>query len=84
MEILHAMLGHSKFRLREDSENYKYSPLVIRDSKNDFKAQKIIKRLKLFDGTEKDINKGETGRVLEHYISPDKDVIQTLKEKTFN
>lgn len=84
IEILHEMFGNAKLRYSEDNEKYNYSPLVIRDSKNNFKPQKLIKRIKLFDNTEKYINKGETGRVLEHYISENRDVIQTLKQMTFN
>lgn len=84
MIILHEILGHAKLRYNENSEKNKFSPLIIRDNKYDFKPQKLIKRIKLFDDTEKDINKGETGRVLEHYISENRDIIQILKEKTFN
>ena len=84
LEILHEVLGHGKLRYWEDSENFKSSPLSVRDSKNYFKPKKLIKRIKLFDNTEKDVNKGETGRVIEYYISENPEVIQTLKEKTFN
>ena len=84
MEILHEALGHGKLRYCEDLENYKLSPMIVRDSKNFFKPKKLIKRIKLFDNTEKDINQGETGRVIEYYISANPEVIQTLKEKTFN
>ena len=43
-----------------------------------------MRRIKLFDDNEIKINKGETGRVLEHYISEDNEVIQNLKRKSLN
>jgi hypothetical protein len=60
------------------------SPLALRDSKNDFKLQKLIKKVKLDFSHEIVVNKGETGRVLEHYISEDKNFILLLKKKSFN
>ena len=82
MEILHEILGHGKLRYEQEKEDVNYSPLAVRDSKNNFKIQKIIKKVRLFDDTEKEINRGETGRVLEHYISENPDVIQILKKKS--
>ena len=81
IEILHEILGHGKLRYGGEKEEDNYSPLAVRDSKNNFKIQKIIKKVKLFDNTEKEINRGETGRVLEHYISENPDVIQSLKRR---
>ena len=81
MEVLHEAMSHGKLRLNNKNDN---SPLVIRDSKYDFKAQKLIKKIKLDFTNEIKVNKGETGRVLEHYISEDKSVIQILKERTKN
>ena len=87
IEILHEILGHAKIRYRKDIEedrNYDYSPLVVRMSKYDFKPIKIMRRIKLFDNSEIKINKGETGRVLEYYISEDPEVIQMLKRRSLN
>ena len=81
MEILHEMLSHGKLRYINKNDN---SPLVIRDSKYDFKVQKLIKKIKLGFTNEIMVNKGETGRVLEHYISEDRNVIQKLKKRTIN
>ena len=52
------------------------------DSKNNFQIQKIIKKLRLINEIEIEINEGEAGRLLEHYISENTDVIQFLKKKT--
>ena len=87
MEILYKILGHAKTRYRKDIEedrNYDYSPLVVRMSKYDFKPIKIMRRIKLFDNSEIKINQGETGRVLEYYISEDPEVIQMLKRRSLN
>ena len=87
MEILYKILGHAKIRYRKDIEedrNYDYSPLVVRMSKYDFKPIKIMRRIKLFDNSEIKINQGETGRVLEYYISEDPEVIQVLKRRSLN
>ena len=86
MEILHELFGHEKIRYKRDiseDDNYNYSPLVVRDSKNDFYPQRLIKKIKLFDEII-EINKGETGRVLEHYISKDPEIIRNLKRKNYN
>ena len=82
IEILHEVLGHGKLRYGIGKEEDNYSPLAVRDSKNNFQIQKIIKKVRLFNDIEAEINKGETGRVLEHYISENTDVIQILKKKT--
>lgn len=81
MEILHEILGHSKIRYNKEFDS---SPLVLRDSKNNFKSQKLMRKIKLDFNKEITINKGETGRVLEYYISDDKNLIQTLKKKSYN
>ena len=81
MIILHEMLGHAKLRYMQGIDS---SPLALRDSKNDFKLQKLIKKVKLDFSHEIVVNKGETGRVLEHYISEDKNFILLLKKKSFN
>lgn len=81
MIILHEMLGHAKLRYMQEIDS---SPLALRDSKNDFKLQKLIKKVKLDFSHEIVVNKGETGRVLEHYISEDKNFILLLKKKSFN
>ena len=41
MEIIHELLGHAKLRYSKEVE---FSPLVLRDSKSDFKIQKLIKK----------------------------------------
>ena len=81
MEILHEMLGHAKLRLNKDFEK---SPLVLRDSKYDFKVQKLMKKVKLDFTDEILVNQGESGRVLELYISENKNAIRKLKERTRN
>ena len=81
MEILHEISSHGKLRFNNNNDN---SPLVIRDSKYDFKVQKLFKKIKLDFTKEIKVNKGESGRVLEHYISEDKNVIHKLKERTIN
>ena len=81
MEILHEILGHAKLRLNKDLEK---SPLVLRDSKYDFKVQKLMKKVKLDFGEEILVNQGESGRVLELYISENKNAIRKLKERTRN
>ena len=80
MEILHEVLGHGKLRYGIGVEEDNYSPLAVRDSKNNFQIQKIIKKVRLFNDIEVEINKGETGRVLEHYISENTEVIHFLKQ----
>ena len=81
MEILHEMLGHAKLRYNKEIDN---SPLVLRDSKYDFKVQKLMKRIRLDFTNEILVNQGETGRVLELYISDNKNVIKKLKKRTAN
>lgn len=81
MEIFHGNLSHGKLRYNNGDE---FSPLVLRDSKYNFKIQKIMKRIKLDFNEEKIINNGETGRVFEHYISENKNIIHKLKSRTTN
>lgn len=81
MEVMHEILGHAKLRYIQEIDS---SPLALRDSKNNFKLQKLMKKVKLNFAQEAVVNKGETGRVLEYYISEDKRLIQLLKEKNFN
>ena len=81
MEILHELLAHGKLRYNKENEE---SPLVIRDSKHDFKVQVLMKEIKIDLFNKIKVNKGETGRVLEHYISENKNVINLLKAKTDN
>lgn len=81
MEVFHEILGHGK--IRYNKEVY-YSPLAIRDSKKNFKFLKLMKRVKLDFNTERIINKGETGRVLEYYISENREIIEKLKKRTTN
>ena len=40
MEILHEVLGHGKLRYGIGIEEDNYSPLAVRDSKNNFQIQK--------------------------------------------
>jgi hypothetical protein len=83
MEILHEIFGHGKLKYNYEVES---SPLAFRDSKYDFKIQKIMKKVKLdFNGSKEiTVNKGETGRVLEHFISENPNFIEKLKEITEN
>ena len=83
MEILYEVLGHGKLRYGIGTDEDNYSPLAFRDSKNNFQIQKIIKKVRLFNDIEAEINKDETGRVFEHYISENTDVIQILKKKLY-
>ena len=79
MEIIHEILGHGL--LRNNKNKDENSPLILRDSKYDFQVQKLIKKVKLDFNNEIKVNKGESGRVLEHYISEDINVIQKLKKR---
>ena len=81
MEILHEMLGHAKLRFNKEIDS---SPLVLRDSKYDFKVQKLMKKVRLDFTNEILVNRGESGRVLELYISDNKNIIKKLKERTAN
>ena len=79
MEIIHEILGHGLLRNNKNKDDN--SPLILRDSKYDFQVQKLIKKVKLDFNNEIKVNKGESGRVLEHYISEDINVIQKLKKR---
>ena len=81
IEILHEMLSHGKLRYNYEID---FSPLAFRDSKYNFKIQKIMKRVKLNFNKEMIVNQGESGRVLEHFISEDKELIEKLKKRTEN
>ena len=83
IEILIEMLSHGKIRYGINDEIYS-SPLVLRDSKKNFKPKKLIKRLNFDDNSEREMNKGECGKVLEYYISEDFEIIKKLKEKNKN
>ena len=79
MEIFHEILGLALLRSNKNKDEN--SPLVLRDSKYDFQVQKLIKTVKLDFYNEIKVNKGDSGKVLEHYISEDIYVIQKLKER---
>ena len=79
MEILLDILGHALLRSNKNKDEN--SPLVLRDSKYDFQVQKLIKKVRLDFNNEIKVNKGESGKVLEHYISEDINVIQKLKKR---
>ena len=79
MEIFHEILGHALLRSNKNKDEN--SPLVLRDSKYDFQVQKLIKKVRLDFNNEIKVNKGESGKVLEHYISEDINVIQKLKKR---
>ena len=73
MEILHEMMDHGKIRLIDN--NYIKSPIQYKDKNNDFKpkfAKTIIKNNVSYPI-------GESGIVLENYISENKDIIKLLK-----
>ena len=80
MEVMHEMFAHGKLRYNKKTEE---SPLVIRDSKYNFKVQVLMKEIKC-NLTKKLVNQGESGRVLEHYISEDQNIIKILKKKSSN
>ena len=82
MEILCEILGHGL--LRNNKNKSDNSPLVLRDSKYNFQVQKLIKKVKLDFDNEVRVNKGESSKVLEHYISEDTNVIQKLKKRNNN
>ena len=83
LEILCEMLANGKIRYGISNDIYS-SPLVLRDSKKDFRAKKLIQKLNLEDNSEREMNKGESGRVLEYYISEDSKIIKKLKQKNKN
>ena len=71
IEILHEMMGHGLIRL--DNEEA-ISPRYYTDSKMDFNYKSIVNRI-----NDMDIPIPESGRVLEYYISNNKNVIEFLK-----
>ena len=79
MEILLNILGHALLRSNKNQDEN--SPLVLRDSKYDFQVQKLMKKVRLDTNNEIRVNKGESRKVLEHYISEDINVIQKLKKR---
>ena len=79
MEILLDILGHALLRSNKNQDEN--SPLVLRDSKYDFQVQKLMKKVRLDTNNEIRVNKGESRKVLEHYISEDINVIQKLKKR---
>ena len=79
MEILLNILGHALLRSNKNQDEN--SPLVLRDSKYDFQVQKLMKKVRLDTNNEIRVNKGESRKVLEHYISEDINVVQKLKKR---
>ena len=80
MEIMYEMFAHGKLRYNKKTEK---SPLVLRDSKYNFKVQVLMKEIKC-NLTNKYVNQGESGRVFENYISEDKNIIKQLKKSSEN
>ena len=80
MEIMHEMFAHGKLRYNKKTEK---SPLVIRDSKHNFKVQVLMKEIKC-NLSSKLVNQGESGRVFENYISENKNIIKQLKKRSRN
>lgn len=76
MEILHEMLSHGKLRFEDNNED---SPRNYADSKNNFDYKSIFKYIITDDNNFKIIPISESGRVLENYISENKEVILSLK-----
>ena len=72
MEILHEMLAHGKVRL---NDKYIRSPTVYKDKKYNFQSNSIKKNI-----NNKDYPIGESGKVLEHYISEKSEIIKNLKK----
>ena len=72
MEVLHEMLAHGKVRLNDKSIR---SPIVYKDKKYNFESKSIKKTI-----NNKDYPIGESGKVLEHYISEKSEIIKHLKK----
>ena len=73
MEILQEMFGHGKRRLLDKNA---LSPEEYRDSKHNYERKSINKKVE----TSKEIIYPESGIVLEHYISENKNIIKWLKK----
>ena len=76
IEILHEMMSHAKLRFEDYNED---SPRNYADSENNFEYKSIFKYFITGDHNLKVIPFPESGRVLENYISENKEVIQSLK-----
>jgi len=73
IEILHELFAHGKKRL---IDNNSHSPEEYRDSKYNFKRCKITKKIEEF----RIIDYPESGKVLENYISEDRNIMRWLKK----
>ena len=76
IEILHEIMSHSKLRIKD--KNIK-SPRQYNDSKNNFEAKNILKNIIISPKENKLVAIGESGKVLENYISENKNIINSLK-----
>ena len=76
MEILHELMSHAKVRLNDENE---ISPRNFRDSKSNFEYKNIKKNVELDSGEYKNMPISESGRILEYFISENKQVINSLK-----
>lgn len=76
MEILHELMSHAKVRLNDENE---ISPRNFRDSKSNFEYKNIKKNIELDSGEYKNMPISESGRILEYFISENKQVINSLK-----
>ena len=72
MEVLHEMLAHGKVRLNDKSIR---SPIVYKDKKYNFESKSIKKTI-----NNKDYPIGDSGKVLEYYISGKSEIIKQLKK----
>ena len=72
MEILQEILTHGKVRLNDKIIR---SPTVYKDKKYNFESKSIKKTI-----NNKDYPIGESGKVLEHYISENREIIKQLKK----
>lgn len=76
MEILHEMMSHGKIRIIDTEE---MSPRYFRDSNNNFEYQSIFKICELESNSMEKIPIPESGKILEHFISNNTKIINTLK-----
>ena len=83
LEILNEMLAHCKIRYGIIDDIYS-SPLVLRDSKKDFRAKKLIIKLNFQDNSERKKKKSENEKINENNIREDQKIIKKLKQKNKN
>ena len=76
IEILHEMMSHGKLRI---SDKNQITPRFYRDSKNSFEYKSIYKNIEISNKKYELMPVPESGRILENYISENREVINSLK-----